>query len=208
MKIKKLKFFDNDFKLLVNAYLKVLIYSIIIDWNLNKKELKVLFSLLTRVDVDNDNFSLWKINYIPEDYLEPNILNIENWHFDYIRVLSLENMIFYEWEKSLPYIFQYLEKKNKLSFEEKMEVLDKNLKDLNKIMNLKLNVLWKEYIKLFNYWLYFYVELIAKQAWKIFGSNIVIEEEKYLEKIKTELNIEFNISKTEILKLRTPILKL
>lgn len=209
MNITKLNYTDRDFKLLVNSYLKIIIFSVIIDGDIDKKELKTLFTLFTRVDLDSDNVALEKFNYIWDIFFwKKNLLDIDNWHFDYIRVLTLENIIFYEWEKSVTSLFDYLDEKNKLSFEEKMEELKKNLSTLKRLIDKKTKDLWKVYIKIFYYWLYYYVELIAKQAWRILEGQITKEEKKYLDKIKTYLEIDKNLCSSDIYKLRTPILDL
>lgn len=64
MNITKLNFSDKEFHTLVNSYLKIILFSVIIDNNIDKKELKTLFSLFTRVDLDNENITLEKFNYI------------------------------------------------------------------------------------------------------------------------------------------------
>jgi len=209
MNITKLNYTDRDFKLLINSYLKIIIFSVIIDWDIDKKELKTLFTLFTKVDIDSDNVALEKFNYIWDIYFwKNNLLDIDSWHFEYVRVLALENIIFYEWEKSITSLFDYLNEKNKLTFEEKMDELEKNLLILKKIIDKRIGILWKVYVKIFYYWLYYYVELIAKQAWRILEGQITKEEKKYLDKIKTYLEIAKNLSNSDIYKLRTPLLDL
>ena len=55
MNITQLNFSDEELSTLVNSYIKVLILAISIDWKINKKEVKVLLSLLTKVNIDSDN---------------------------------------------------------------------------------------------------------------------------------------------------------
>ncbi len=207
MNITKLNFSDKEFHTLVNSYLKIILFSVIIDNNIDKKELKTLFSLFTRVDLDNENITLEKFNYIWDIYFwKSNIINLNEAHFDYIRVLTLENIIFYEWEKSLSHVIQYLEKNNNLSYEDKMKQLKNNLLELKAVIDSKKDLLWDIYVNMFYFWLYFYVELIAKQAWSIFEKGIVKSERVYLDKIKEFLNVSMDLSKTEIHKNRTLIL--
>jgi len=195
--------------MLVNSYLKILLFSIIIDGSIDIKEVKALFSLFTRVDMDNENIVLEKFNFLWEKKLWKNkSIDFETTHFDYVRVLTLENIIFYEWEKSLAYLFEYLERKNTLSFEEKMEELDKHLLNLKTIIDQKANILWRSYIKLFYYGLYYYVEVITKQAWRFLEWNIVKEEKAYLSKINSMLEVNQHFSKIELHKINTPTLDL
>lgn len=206
MNITKLNFTDKEFKELVNSYLKILIWTIDIDWNIDKKEVRLLFSLLTRVDLEDDHSYLSKLNYYKKHHsLKNKILTIDD-DSDYLRVLDLENIIFYEWEKWLHLILSKLSKKSMLNFDDKMRKLEKYLWILKKIIEDKREILWDNYINLFYFWIYFYSELIAKQAWKFLWKKIVVEEKKYLAKIKEYLDIDLDIKESIIAEVRKPIL--
>jgi hypothetical protein len=57
---------------------------------------RVLFSLLTRIDLEDDHNYLSKLNYYKKHHnFENKILTIDE-DLDYLRVLDLENIIFYE----------------------------------------------------------------------------------------------------------------
>jgi len=209
MNITRLNFTDEDFKKLVDSYLKILMYAISIDNNIHKKEVNILLSLLTKVDLWNDNLALSKLNYFHNfQSLKKNLLNIDKSHFDYVKVLDLENIIFWEAEKSLHLILSKLSKKIDISFEEKMIKLEKYLNNIKNIIESKREVLWEEYLNIFYYWIYFYSKLIAEQVWKFFWDKIVEEEKKYLEKIKNILQIEDKINESSIEKLRIPSMEI
>ena len=206
MNITTLNFSDKEFKELVNSYLKLLIWIIDIDWNIDKKEVRLLFSLLTRVDLEDDNSYLSKLNYYKKHHsLKNKILTIDE-DSDYLRVLDLENIIFYEWEKGLHLILSKLSKKSMLDFDDKMKKLEKYLWSIKKIIEDKREILWDNYIDLLYFWIYFYSELIAKQAWKFLWKKIVVEEKRYLQKIKEYLDIDLDIKESIIAEVRKPIL--
>lgn len=206
MNITKLNFTDKEFKELVNSYLKILIWTIDIDWNIDKKEVRLLFSLLTRVDLEDDHNYLSKLNYYKKHHsLKNKVLTIDD-DSDYLRVLDLENIIFYEWEKGLHLILSKLSKKSMLDFDDKMKKLEKYLWIIKKIIEDKREILWDNYIELFYFGIYFYSELIAKQAWKFLWKKIVVEEKQYLQKIKEYLDIDLDIKESTIAEIRKPIL--
>jgi hypothetical protein len=207
MNITKLNFSDKDFIKLVNSYLKILIWMIDIDWNIDKKEVRLLFSLLTRIDIEDDNSYISKLNYYEKHHsLKNKILTSLDEESDYLRVLDLENIIFYEWEKWLHLILSKLSKKSKLDFEDKMKKLEKYLWNIKEIIESKKDILWENYINLFYFWIYFYSELIAKQDWKFLWKKIVEEEKKYLQKIKEYLDIDLAVKESVIAEIRKPIL--
>ena len=124
MNITQLNFSDEELSTLVNSYIKVLILAISIDWKINKKEVKVLLSLLTKVNIDSDNIKLKEFNIFNENrHFKNNLLNLENDFFEYIRIFAIENIIFFEWEKAIHLILSSLSKKEKLTFEEKIKKL-------------------------------------------------------------------------------------
>jgi len=208
MNITKLNFSDKNYKELINSYIKILIYAINIDWDINKKEVKILFSLFTRIDIEDQNEDLWKINFFHKsNTYDSKNLSIDDKHFEYLRVLDLENIIFYEWEKSLHLIISSLSKINKKDFSKKMEKLENYLISIKKIIELKKKDLGEDYIKIFYYWIYFYSKVICEQAWKLFWKKIVKEEREYLNKIKKILNVDTGeIKESLIEKIRAPIL--
>jgi len=168
MNITKLNFTDKEYSSLVNSYLKILIYAVNIDNSIDRKEISVLFSLFTRTEIEWDNSFFIKLNYFKKLHsLNSDFIHIDEWHFDYLRVLELENLIFYEWEKSLHLILSYLSKhkKDKLSFNDKMEKLDNYLEIIKEIIESKRKQLWDNYVEVFYFWILFYVEIIAMQTW-------------------------------------------
>ena len=210
MNITKLNLSDKDFKELVNSYLKILIYAVKIDWSIDNKEIKIIFSLLTRVDIEDDNKNLWKLNFFNKLHSFKNkVLSIDSEHFDYLRVLDLENIIFYEWEKSLHLMLSNFSKYDSISidFEKMIKKTEKYLKNIKSIIEAKRKILWDDYIKIFYYWIYFYSKIIAKQSWPLFWKKVVKDEKKFLELIEKVLEIDKEeIKESLIEKIRTPSL--
>lgn len=209
MNITQLNFSDEELSTLVNSYIKVLILAISIDWKINKKEVKVLLSLLTKVNIDSDNIKLKEFNIFNENrHFKNNLLNLENDFFEYIRIFAIENIIFFEWEKAIHLILSSLSKKEKLTFEEKIKKLEIYLENIKKIIESKKELLWEDEIKIFYYSLYFYCEVIAKQVWNFLWKKIVKEEKVLLEKIRLILNVENDIKQSCIERARKVILEI
>ncbi len=210
MNITKLNLSDESFQELVNCYLKILIYAVKIDGSINEKEVKIIFSLLTRVDIEDDNKSLWKLNFFNKKYSFKNkVLSIDDEYFNYLRVFDLENIIFYEWEKSLHLILSNFSKSDSISidYDKMLKKLEKYLENIKNIIESKRKILWDDYIKIFYYWIYFYSKVITKQSWPLFWKKVVKEEKKFLELIEKVLEIDKEeIKESLIEKIRTPIL--
>lgn len=207
MNITQLNFSDSQFSELLHAYIHILMRAIHIDNKVDKKELWVVFSLITWADAEWDMSFLSSLNFIKHTHnIDSKYLVVDGKSCDFIKTFDLENIIFHEASKILHQIIASVSEPCTKTFNQKMQDLETDLASIKRILESKQELLWQDYIEVFYYGLYFYSECIAKQAWKLFWNNIVPEEKKYLETIKSFLNVDWPPSESQKEALRkTPL---